>query len=171
MDLFGSSRGRAVPALVTAGVLGTVHAAFSVYWGLGGTWLVDTLGRRLVETFSGLGWVLLPVGLVKLVAAVAPVLLAALDWPARRLSRTVCWSGAGVLVAWGGLNTVVGNLVLAGAIVPDDGFDRPGMVGHAYLWDPLFLLWGLALAVGLLSSRRGRVRSWRLPRSAHSPST
>ena len=58
-----------------------------------------------------------------------------------------------MLVAWGGLNTVVGNLVLAGAIVPDGGFDRPGMVGHAFLWDPLFLAWGLALAVGLWGSR------------------
>lgn len=38
---------------------------------------------------------------------------------------------------WGGLNTAVGNLVLAGVIQPDSGFDRPGMIGHAYLWDPL----------------------------------
>ena len=54
-----------------------------------------------------------------------------------------------MLVVWGGLNTVVGNLVLAGWIVPDGGYDRAGMIGHAWLWDPLFLAWGLALAVGL----------------------
>jgi hypothetical protein len=57
-------------------------------------------------------------------------------------------------VAWGGLNTVTANLVLAGVIRPDGGFDRPGMVGHAYLWDPLFLLWGAALVVALRVSRR-----------------
>ena len=56
---------------------------------------------------------------------------------------------------WGGLNTIVGNLVLAGAIVPEGGFDRTGMIGHAFLWDPLFAVWGLALAVAL-ARRRGR---------------
>ena len=34
-------------------------------------------------------------------------------------------------IGWGGLNTAVANLVLAGLIRPDDGFDRPGMIGHA----------------------------------------
>ncbi len=27
------------------------------------------------------------------------------------------------------------------------------MIGHAYLWDPLFLAWGVALAIGLFASR------------------
>lgn len=27
------------------------------------------------------------------------------------------------------------------------------MIGHAYLWDPLFLDWGAALMIGLLASR------------------
>ena len=40
--------------------------------------------------------------------------------------------GALVLVIWEGLNTVVANLVLADIIQPTSGFDRPGMVGHAY---------------------------------------
>ena len=136
-------------ALVLAGLLGTVHAGFSLYWGLGGTWLVATLGERMVDTFAGLEWVLVPVGLVKLLGAWVPVLAADRGWPVRAVTRAACWAGAAVLVAWGGLNTVVGNLVLGGAIVPDTGYDRTGMIGHAYLWDPLFLLWGLALAVGL----------------------
>lgn len=135
--------------LLLAGVLGSVHAAFSLYWGLGGAWLVETLGRRMVETFAGWEWLLLPVGLVKLVGAWVPLLADRAGWPVRRLSRGACWTAAVVLLVWGGLNTVVGNLVLAGVIIPDGGFDRPGMVGHAFLWDPLFLAWGLALAVGL----------------------
>ena len=32
------------------------------------------------------------------------------------------------------------------------------MVGHAFLWDPLFLAWGLALAVGLAQSRGSSAR-------------
>lgn len=47
----------------------------------------------------------------------------------------------------------MGNLVLAGVIRPESGFDRAGMIGHAYLWDPLFLAWGAALALGLIASR------------------
>jgi hypothetical protein len=143
----GARRGRS--ALVVAGALGTVHAGFSLYWGIGGTWLVATLGERMVTAFAGLEWVLVPVGLAKLLAAWAPVLAADRDWPARPLTRTASWLGAIALLVWGGLNTVVGHLVLGGLIRPDGGYDRAGMIGHAYLWDPLFLLWGLALAVGL----------------------
>ena len=136
-------------AFVLAGVLGTVHAGFSLYWGVGGTWLLGTLGERMVDAFAGWEWLLVPIGAVKLTAAWVPLLAASRGWPARRLVRGTCWTGAAVLVAWGGLNTVVGDLVLTGVVVPDDGYDRLGMVGHALLWDPLFLVWGLALAVGL----------------------
>lgn len=139
-------------ALSVALAAGVLHAGFSLYWGGGGTWLLWSLGSGLVEAFRGREWILLPVGAFKLAAAVAPVLLARAQWPLRGLSRTVCWSGAGLLVLWGGVNTVVGNLVLTGLIRPADGYDRPGMLGHAYLWDPLFVVWGLALATGLLST-------------------
>ena len=153
-----SYAGRGLGALVLAGVLGSVHAAFSLYWAVGGEWLVETLGRRMVDAFAGWEWLLLPIGAVKLVAAWVPLAAARAGWPARRLSRGVCWLGAAVLLVWGGLNTVVGNLVLAGVIVPDGGYDRAGMVGHAFLWDPLFLAWGLALAVGLAQSRASSAR-------------
>jgi hypothetical protein len=153
-----SYAGRGRSALVLAGVLGSVHAAFSLYWGVGGEWLVETLGRRMVDAFAGWEWLLLPIGAVKLVAAWVPLVAARAGWPARRLSGGVCWLGAAVLLVWGGLNTVVGLLVLAGVIVPDGGYDRPAMVGHAFLWDPLFLAWGLALAVGLAQSRASRAR-------------
>jgi hypothetical protein len=59
-----------------------------------------------------------------------------------------------VLIAWGGVNTLTGNLVLAGVVVPAAGYDRDSMVGHAWLWDPLFLVWGIALALALLLTRR-----------------
>lgn len=141
---------------VAAAVFGVIHAGFSLYWSAGGTFLLGSLGTSLLETFSSHRWVLVPVGLFKLLAAFAPMVLAFHDWPVRRLSRVMCWMGALVLMLWGGLNTVVGNLVLAGVIQPSGGFDRQGMIGHAYLWDPLFLLWGLALAFGLRASAANR---------------
>ena len=127
-----------------------IHAAFSLYWASGATLLVWSLGSNLVESFRGREWLLAPIGAVKLIAAVGPLVLARSGWPAGRVTRSACWLGALLLMIWGGLNTAVGNLVLAGVIRPESGFDQPGMIGHAYLWDPLFLAWGAALAIGLI---------------------
>ena len=139
---------------IAAAVFGGIHAGFSLYWSAGGTWLIWSLGGSLVEAFQGREWVLAPVGMVKLVAAAAPLGLAARGCPRRRLTRSACWLGAALLIAWGGTNTVVGSLVLGGILQPGSGYDRPGMIGHAWLWDPLFLAWGAALAFGLWASRR-----------------
>ncbi len=145
---------RSVPGgFVAASALGVIHAAFSLYWAAGGTLLVWSLGSDLVESFRGREWLLAPIGAVKLIAAVGPLVLARSGWPAGRVTRSACWLGALLLTIWGGLNTAVGNVVLAGVIRPESGFDQPGMIGHAYLWDPLFLAWGAALAIGLIASR------------------
>lgn len=148
------STARSVPGgFVAASAIGVIHAGFSLYWAAGGTLLVWSLGSDLVESFRGREWLLAPIGAVKLVAAVGPLVLARAGWPARRVTRSACWLGPLLLIIWGGLNTTVGNLVLAGVIRPESGFDRAGMIGHAYLWDPLFLAWGAALALGLIASR------------------
>lgn len=145
---------RRVPGgFAAAGALGGIHAGFSIYWATGGTVLTWSLGSDLVASFQGREWLLAPIGAIKLLAAVAPLALAFCDWPARRVVRSVCWLGAGILIVWGGLNSVVANLILAGAIEPEAGFDRPGMIGHAWLWDPLFIAWGAAVAIGLVASR------------------
>ncbi|MGO1950134.1 MAG: DUF3995 domain-containing protein [Mycobacteriaceae bacterium] len=145
--------------LAVAAVTGVIHGGFSVYWGLGGEFLVGTLGSDLVELWEENAVLLLPVGLLKIVAALLPMVLVTAwfpTWPwwLRRLLRTVSWLGAVSLVVWGGVNTVVGNLVLSGVIEPGDGYDRDGMMGHAWYWDPMFLIWGAALAAGLWLSRR-----------------
>lgn len=144
--------------LVVAAVLGVGHGGFSLYWGVGGTWLLATVGQA-AEQFSGRLWVLVPVGLMKLTAGVGPWLLARRGWPLRTVSRMLCWLGALVLVGWGGLSAAVAQLVLAGAITPEDGYDRPSMLGHAWLWDPWFLLWGAALILGLLATGRPGART------------
>jgi hypothetical protein len=141
-------------AFLVAGLLGCLHAAFSLYWATGGTVLAWSLGADLVATFRGREWVLAPISALKLVAALAPLFLASKGWPGRRVTRSLCWLGAAVLVLWGGLNTMVANLVLVGAIHPSSGFDRAGMIGHAWLWDPLFLAWGTAVVLGLRARAR-----------------
>lgn len=136
-----------------AGVLGLVHAGFSLYWSAGGTFLLQSVGADLAARFDGHEWLLAVVAVGKLTAAVVPFVLAVSGWPAAVATRGICWLGATLLVLWGGANTIAANLVLAGAIDPGADFDRAGMVGHAYLWDPLFLAWGLALMAGLVLGR------------------
>ena len=68
----------------------------------------------------------------------------------------LCWAGSVLLVAYGLANTAVANLALVGVVGSVD--DLAATRGHAWLWDPLFLAWGLALGVGLWQTRRRRAR-------------
>ncbi|GAA1392364.1 hypothetical protein GCM10009599_13190 [Luteococcus peritonei] len=68
--------------------------------------------------------------------------------PGHRWVRLVSWLGVALLLAWGGLGMVGAWIGLA------RGADAtPALVGHALLWDPLFVLWGLLLAGALHASR------------------
>ncbi len=73
-------------------------------------------------------------------------------WP--WLWRGISWAGGLLLVAYEGINTIVALAVLAGVIRPEGGYDADAMRGHAYLWDPLFFLWGGALPLSLWLSRQ-----------------
>ncbi len=90
----------------------------------------------------------------KLLGATIPIAAAygRMPWP--RFWRGISGAGGLLLVAYGGVNTVVALAVLAGKIRPEGGYDANAMMGHAYLWDPLFLLWGGALVLSLWLSRR-----------------
>lgn len=144
--------------LLGAALAGLLHAAFSLYWALGGGWLLDTVGAWAVELQEDdpvtAGAVLAVVALTKAAGAVLPLLATRGRVPLAGLWRGLAWPGSVLLVLYGGLVTVVSCLVLAGAIEPDGGYDRAAMVGHAFLWDPLFLVWGGLLLAGLLATRR-----------------
>lgn len=134
-----------------------VHAGFSLYWALGGRWLLATVGQWAVD-LSGraplaAGAALGLVALVKLSAAVIPVAVAYDRIPGRRVWRAVSWAGGLLLVFYGGINAVVSNVVLLGVVQPEGGYDRQAMQGHAFLWDPLFALWGGALVLSLWLTR------------------
>lgn len=152
--------------LTAAAVVGLVHAAFSAYWAAGGRWLLDTVGQWAVDladrspvvTALGLG----AVAVAKAAGAVVPVLVEAGRIGARRLWRALSWAGGTALLLYGGANTLIAWLVLGGVLTPEGGYDHRAMVGHAALWDPLFLAWGVLLVAGLTLSRgtpRGRAAS------------
>lgn len=150
--------GRAARLLVwLACIAGTAHAAFSLYWALGGQWLLATVGQWAVE-LSGEGRLelqlaMVGIALAKLAGATVPVAVAygRMPWP--RFWRGLSWAGGAGLVIYGGLNTVIGAAVLSGLVTPEGGYDREAMIGHALLWDPLFLIWGATLLASLWLSR------------------
>jgi hypothetical protein len=139
-------------------IAGTVHAGFSLYWALGGQWLLATVGQWAVQLSAeaplqaGLGLGI--VAAVKLLAATIPVAVAYGRMPRQRFWRAVSWAGGLLLVVYGGVNTLVSGAVLGGVVRHAGGYDLPAMIGHASLWDPLFFLWGTALVLSLWYSRR-----------------
>lgn len=145
--------------LAAACVAGLVHAAFSLYWALGGSWLIETVGQWAVdwsrEAPTTAALVLAAIAAVKAAGAVVPLLVESGRLPGRNAWRTLSWAGAIVLLAYGAANTVGAWLVLAG-VVGDASTDPPALLGHALLWDPLFALWGGFLALGLRRSSQRR---------------
>jgi len=144
---------------IAAAVVGGAFALVSVYWGLGGTALLDTIGGGL-EAQGRAGSVAI-IALVwfsvvlKLIAAVLPLATVQRWGPARlhRLVRVLAWTAAVILTGYGLLLTSVGLLVQVGAIATDASANHRALAWHAYLWDPWFLVWGLLSLTALLASR------------------
>ncbi len=146
-------------AAVAAFVVGLLNAAVSVYWGLGGTWLLATVGGSLPrQGRAGTAILVLAVWaavVIKMVATVLPLLalrrVTSTGWD--RAVSLLAWTEAGILTVYGLVLTVVGILVQAGTIHPSAGADHRALAWHAYLWDPWFLLWGLLVAGALRGGR------------------
>ena len=136
-----------------AAIVALAYALMSLYWALGGHALVSTIGGY-VEQFARRGGAL-PV-LVALAATLAKVvgglLALALVRPWGRVVPRgwllIGSAGASVLlVGYGGLNVVVGALVLSGVIHPAGSVDRTALRWHVAVWDLWFLVWGILLAL------------------------
>jgi hypothetical protein len=149
--------------LMGAAVAGLTHAGFSLYWALGGRWLLPTVGQWAVtaarEAPVAAGILLIVVAAVKCSVVIVPLVASRRQLPRRGAWLAFAWLAAIVLTGYGALNSIAAWLVLGGALRPTGGIDRQAMIGHAYLWDPLFLVWGILLGAGLLigsSDRRKR---------------
>ncbi|MFC5678152.1 DUF3995 domain-containing protein [Aeromicrobium endophyticum] len=154
--------------LVAATVLGGAHAATSLVWALGSTWLLDTVGGELERLGRDGGWTvslaLLSVVALKLVAVALPW-FAAGD-AAGRLTRAAAWAVGVVLVVYGGVLTIAG---LAVVLADVDTADPHAVRWHAFFWDPWFLAWGTCVLAAMRRDRRRRAVSGRAPRSAPRP--
>lgn len=165
-DLAHGSRGPAVGRdpgtrlFLAAAVVGLLHALPSLYWALGGTALLSTVGAEAEayrrESPGQATALLLAVVVVKVAGAVVPVLNHQQRLPLPRLWRGIGWAGSGLLVLYGSLYAAVSGAALAGLVGDPDDQDRTALLGHALLWDPLFALWGVLLGLALWRTRPER---------------
>jgi hypothetical protein len=148
-------------AALVAAALAFASAVVTLFWTLGGTWLLDTVGgsiERLARDRSAGAIVL---GIVVVIAkSVAGLLALHLGHSERTPSRpaaTLASVGGIALALYGGVLVVAGALVLAHAINPSGAVDRHALRWHVALWDLWFVVWGVALAIAGLRARRLRV--------------
>jgi hypothetical protein len=154
----------ALRAASAASLVGLLNAAVSLYWALGGTWLLDTIGGSLeAQARAGTVGVRLAVWAavaLKLLAVVLPLLaLGRLPRPLwHRLVWVLAWAEAAVLTVYGLVWTATGLLAETGVVRATT--DPRALAWHAYLWDPWFLVWGLLVAAALLLGRHRRSQSY-----------
>ena len=151
-----------------AAIVAFAYAMMSLYWALGGHALVSTIGGY-VEQFARRGGALpVLIALAATLAKAAGGLLAlALVRPwGRMVPRRWLLSGSAgtsaLLVVYGGLNVLLGALVLLGVIHPTGSVDRTALRWHVGVWDLWFLVWGILLALAAIGYWRATAtQAWR----------
>ena len=135
-------------AALAAAALAFASAAVSLYWTLGGTGLLDTVGgeiERLARERSAAA--IAVVGATAVAKLLAGALALALLRSDRRPLFRAAIGGGALLALYGGVLVVAGALVLAGAIDSSEPVDEYALRWHVFLWDMWFLVWGAALAL------------------------
>jgi Protein of unknown function (DUF3995) len=160
-DSSAGAGGAGVGVALAAAAVGILYAAISAYWGLGGTWLLSTVGSSLVHDRSTAALVAVWAAVVVKLAAAAIPLLACRRTADGRHSRRLtilAWTAGAVLALYGFVLTAIEVMVQTGVINVSKTADHRALRWHAYLWDPWFLIWGLlvltALALARASGRR-----------------
>jgi hypothetical protein len=145
-----------------AAVLAFASAAVSLFWTLGGTAGLDTVGGAIEDLARDRSTPAIALGatVVALKLAAGVLALALTRAPAAPLRRRALLVAGGfasaILTLWGGAKVLVGALVLADAIHPSADVDRHALRWHVFLWDLWFLVWGVALAIAVAGARRAR---------------
>lgn len=156
------TRGTGLGLALAACVVGLLFAAVSVYWGAGGTRLLDTvavsLERQARAGETGIFVALWAAVVLKIAAAVLPVLaLRRMALTTRdRIVSVLAWTAATFLTVYGLLQTAVAQLLSADVIHAPATVDDRRLAWQAFVWDPWFLIWGLLAVAALLHGRRRR---------------
>jgi hypothetical protein len=145
----------------TAAGLAFASAAVSLYWAVGGTGLLDTVGggiEDLARERSAGAFALIGATVLAKLFGGALALSLVRQWGGRfsRRGRVALGTAGGLLLAlYGGVNVVAGALVLLGVIDPSGDTDEYALRWHVFVWDLWFLVWGTSL---VLAARRSRER-------------
>lgn len=148
---------------------GLLFALVNLYWTLGGTFALDTVGGEVVQAVRAKDPAMMAVLAVTVVVKVAGAVFAlALIQPwgrvfPRRLLLVCGWVGTAFLVTYGGLLVGAAALVEIGVIPASPATDWKALRGHLYIWDMWFLVWGVLLGLAMLRFTRLRARHF----SAH----
>jgi hypothetical protein len=132
-------------------ISGSLHSLATFYWAFDGELGLETVGYWTIEFKQNYGVefliILFFVGLLKLTATWTPIILL---FKENILINIMSYIGGSFLIVYGGLNSISGWLKILG-IIPFDF--KLSIIGQAFIWDPLFLLWGLGLLIFLKSNR------------------
>lgn len=153
--------------LWAAGVCALIHAAPSMYWATGGRAFVWTIGDWAADLATAqpllVSVALVIVAAVKVLGGAIPILNSYGFLPGQRIWQKLILAGGAFLTLYGGANTLFGGLALLGWFGPLTASGERALMGHVFLWDPIFLAWGVCLVVGtglqmraLGSKRRSR---------------
>jgi hypothetical protein len=153
-------KARAAWAGYAAFVVGLLYTLVSLYWAVGGTALLDTLGGKLEEMArareSGLIAIVWATVVLKLIASVLGLALVQ-EWGRRVprwMLRTAAWGATIILVLYGGYLVVGQVAVETGLLDAPASTDWKAFRWHLYLWDPWFLIWGVLLGVATIRNPR-----------------
>ena len=149
-----------LPVAVLGAVLGLGYVALNLYWAAGGDrWLAEygshLIGRADGDAFRVSSLVLAALLLAEVLLVIRAVTMP-FDAPARVVVRWLAWAGAGLIALYGLAMTAIGlyiQLDVAGVEAADPRLYK----WHAFLWDPWFLLLGVALVTALVRSARAYV--------------
>lgn len=147
------------PAYATF-VCAGLFAVVSLYWAVGGTWGLESVGGTIEQAAREQDPVMVVLlYAVTVVKALGAVFALALVRPwgtvfPRRLLLILGWAGAAVLVLYGGALTGGQLLIKIGVISGTSQMDMTAFHGHLYLWDPWFLVWGLLFGISLIRFAR-----------------
>lgn len=134
-------------------------AVVSIYWGLGGTAGLGTLGGEIEARakardplLMGLNWVAVALKLAG--GCFALMLVRRWGLSPGRLLVMLGWTASLVLILYGGTQTLVVLLVLVGVLDPVTTVDPVVLRWRLLLWEPWFLLWGVLLVGTVRGARR-----------------
>ena len=137
-----------------------LFAAVNLYWAVGGTAGLDTLGGTIEERARAGDRAILAANWAAVVLKVlGGVLALALIQPwGRRVPRwlllATAWTGAAVLILYGTFQTSAVALVALDVIQVPEAIEPTALRWRLLLWEPWFLLWGLLLAAAALHHTR-----------------